>query len=96
MNRPGVRQVPDGSREQRKIEETSCEVVSGAQTTLVFKGSTKEGKGRTQWAIARSTLPPSSLTQGFVFSSGRKLGLSVQFIRRDPKNCVSPCSGARI
>ena len=27
MSRPGVRQPPEGSREQRKMEETDCEVI---------------------------------------------------------------------
>ena len=38
MDRPGVRQVPEDSGEQRKMEETSCEVICGAPTTLVVKG----------------------------------------------------------
>ena len=29
MNRPGVRQVPEGSEEQRKMEETDCEIICG-------------------------------------------------------------------
>ena len=37
MDRPGVRQVPEGSGEQGKTEETSCEINCGAQTTLVDK-----------------------------------------------------------
>ena len=32
MDRPGVRQVPDGSGEQRKPEETGCEVSCVAPT----------------------------------------------------------------
>ena len=35
MDRPGVRQVSEGSGEQRKMEETDCEVICGAPTTLV-------------------------------------------------------------
>ena len=35
MDRPGVRQVPEGSGEQRKMEETGCEIICGAPTTLV-------------------------------------------------------------
>ena len=27
MDRPGVRQVPEGSGQQRKMEETGCEVL---------------------------------------------------------------------
>ena len=38
MDRPGVRQVPDGSGEQRKMEETGCEVICGAPTTLAVEG----------------------------------------------------------
>ena len=38
MDRPGVRQVPEGSEEQRKMEETGCEIICGAQTTLVVEG----------------------------------------------------------
>ena len=38
MDRPGVYQVPEGSGEQGKMEETSCEIVCGAPITLVVKG----------------------------------------------------------
>ena len=38
MDRPGVRQVQDGSGEQRKMEETGCEIIYGAPTTLMVKG----------------------------------------------------------
>ena len=38
MDRPGVRQVPDGSGEQGKMEETGCEIICGAPTILVVKG----------------------------------------------------------
>ena len=38
MDRPGVRQVPGGSGEPGKVEETGCEVISGAPTTPVVKG----------------------------------------------------------
>ena len=34
MNRPGVRQVPEGSGEQEKMEETGCEIICGAPTAL--------------------------------------------------------------
>ena len=37
MDRPGVRQVPEGSEEQGKMEETGCEVICGAPTTLADK-----------------------------------------------------------
>ena len=38
MDRPGVRQVPEGSKKQGKMEETGCEIVCGAPTTLAVKG----------------------------------------------------------
>ena len=37
MDRPGVRQVPGSSGEQGKMEETSCEIISGALTTDALK-----------------------------------------------------------
>ena len=30
MDGPGVHQVPEGSGEQRKVEETGCEIIRGA------------------------------------------------------------------
>ena len=38
MDRPGVRPVPEGSGEQGKMVETSCEIKCGAPTTLAVKG----------------------------------------------------------
>ena len=38
MDRPGVRQVPQGSGEQGKIEKTGCKIICGAPTTLAVKG----------------------------------------------------------
>ena len=37
MDRSGVRQVPEGSKEQGKMEETCFEIICGAPTTLVVK-----------------------------------------------------------
>ena len=37
MDRPRVRQVSEGSGEQRKMEETGCEIIFGAPTTLAVK-----------------------------------------------------------
>ena len=37
MDRPGVRQVPEGSGKQRKMEETGCKTICGAPTTLAVK-----------------------------------------------------------
>ena len=38
MDRPGVRQVPEDSGEQGKMEETDCEIICGTPTTLMVKG----------------------------------------------------------
>ena len=38
MDRSGVHQVPKGSGEQRKMEETGCEVICGAPKTHAVKG----------------------------------------------------------
>ena len=37
MDRLGVRQVPEGSGEQGKMEKTGCKIICGAPTTLVVK-----------------------------------------------------------
>ena len=39
MDRPGVRQVPEGSGEQGGMEETGCEIICGAPTTRAVKVS---------------------------------------------------------
>ena len=38
MDRPGGHQVQEGNGEQRKMEETGCEVNCGAPATLAVKG----------------------------------------------------------
>ena len=38
MDRPGVRQVPEGSGEQGKMEKIGCKIIYGAQMTLAVKG----------------------------------------------------------
>ena len=37
MGRPGVRQVPEGSGEQGKMEKTGRKIICGAPTTLAVK-----------------------------------------------------------
>ena len=37
MDRPGVRQVPEGSGEQGKMEKTGCKIICGAPTTHAVK-----------------------------------------------------------
>ena len=38
MDRPGVRQVQEGSGEQGKMEKTGCKIICGAPSTLTVKG----------------------------------------------------------
>ena len=38
MDRPGVRQVAEGSEEHGKMEKTGCKIICGAPTTLAVKG----------------------------------------------------------
>ena len=38
MDRPGFRQVPEGSGEQGKVEKTGCKIICGAPTTLAVEG----------------------------------------------------------
>ena len=38
QDRPGVRQIPEGSGEQVKMDETGCKIICGAPTTLAVKG----------------------------------------------------------
>ena len=38
MDRPGFRQVPEGSGEQGKMEKTGYKIICGAPTTLAVKG----------------------------------------------------------
>ena len=38
MDRPGVRQVPEGNGELGNMEETGCEIICGAPTTLAVEG----------------------------------------------------------
>ena len=38
MDVPGVRQVPEGSGEEGKMEKTGCKIIYGAPTTLAVKG----------------------------------------------------------
>ena len=37
-DRPGVRQVPEGSGELEKMEKTGCKIIGGTPTTLAVKG----------------------------------------------------------
>ena len=56
MDKPGVRQIPEGNGEQRKIEETGCEVICGAPTTLAVKRKVK-GEGESSYQTDPSQRP---------------------------------------
>ena len=44
MDRPGARQVPEGSGEQGKMEKTGCKIICGAPTTPTVKAEVKKKK----------------------------------------------------
>ena len=46
IDRHGVRQVPEGSGEQGKMEETGCEMICGAPVTLAVKGLMRDDDER--------------------------------------------------
>ena len=50
MDRPGVRQVPEGSGEQGKMEKTGCKIICGAPTTLAVKALMMMMKALGWWA----------------------------------------------
>ena len=54
MDRPVVRQVQEGSGEQRTTEESGCEVICGVPTTLAVKGSIGEGEGVKVMALLKT------------------------------------------
>ena len=51
MDRPGVRQVPEGSGEQGNMEKTGCKIICGAPTTLAVKGLMMK---MMKWRLARA------------------------------------------
>ena len=66
MDRPGVRQVPRGSGERRKIEETGSEVICGAPTILAVKGEMKMMKMKACGSLLTDRMhDESSVTQAF-------------------------------
>ena len=38
LDKPGVRKVPEGSGKRRNTEETGCDIICGAPTTLAVEG----------------------------------------------------------
>ena len=56
MDRPGALQVPKGSGERTKMEETDCEIICGAPTTLAVKGLMKMMKTLTLQCLVAVTV----------------------------------------
>ena len=76
MNRPGVRQVPEGSKEKGKMEKTVCKIICGVPTTLAAKEliMMKTGTDRMNAAsfmqslsLKRKFLLQTQNSSGFVF-----------------------------
>ena len=63
MDRPGVRQVPEGSGEQRKMVKTGCKIICGATTTLAVKGSVITDKGSKPEILSRTAQTTAALTR---------------------------------
>ena len=52
MDRPGVRQVPGGNGEQRKMEETGYEIICGAPAILGVKNDDYDETIRARFTIS--------------------------------------------
>ena len=78
MDRPEVRQVPEGSGEQVKMEETGCEIICGAPTT-------HEVKGRRDESSHLSTMNDVSVLNAALKVKPRNLKLSVDLNREIKK-----------
>ena len=64
MDRPGVCKVPEGSGEQGNMEETGCEIICGASTTLAVKGLMM----MMMMSLAAGTTKPGYWHRGFIYS----------------------------
>ena len=67
MDRPGVRQVPEGSGEQGKMEKTVCKIVCGAPTILAVKGLMMMGSYSNN--VPGKTPPHSQKDRGSILGS---------------------------
>ena len=72
MERPGVRQVPEGSGKQRKMEKTVCKIICGAPTTLAVKGLMM------MMTSAKARQQSSRLAEPLWTDPGLKSGISVR------------------
>ena len=93
MDRPGVRQVPEGSGEQGKMEETGCEVICGAPTTLAVVPAGSPSRGGNVAVYVFDINQPSLLTpfySALVYISAFMALSSVLYFTNFPDN--SPLS----
>ena len=58
MDKPRVCQVPEGSGEQSKIEETGCEVMYSAPMTPLVKGQVKVKEASQLYAVFLNSTEP--------------------------------------
>ena len=58
MDRPGVRQVQEGSGEQGKMVKTGCKIICGAPTTLAVKGLMMMNRHVSSTGCSQSANPP--------------------------------------
>ena len=68
MDRPGVRQVPEGNEEQGKMEKTGCKIICNAPTTLAVKGLMMM-----MMMMMMMTAPAAELTNRLAWSANRRL-----------------------
>ena len=55
MDRPDGRKVPEGSEEQRQMEETGCKIIYGVPTTFAFKEQMMMMMSRLVWQSQESS-----------------------------------------
>ena len=58
MDRPGVRQVTEGSGEQGTLEETGCKIICGAPTTLAVRAYFHNDKNKIFYHLCTETKRP--------------------------------------
>ena len=83
MDSPGVHQVPEGSGEEGKMEETGCEIICGAPATLAVKGHLGSKspslcqalEGSSTWTVSVSLHFWVTCMQAFGVCSSEKSGV---------------------
>ena len=63
MDRPGVGQIPEGSEEERQMEEVGCEIICGVPMTLRVQGQ----MGEARWGcLILNCFQKASLVIGYI------------------------------